>query len=296
MSKIPIVFTFDKRIIPAAAIAIKSLIDHAREETEYDIYVFHPDINCEVIAAFETIPGISRHKITFRHVDKQRFKNAPKSRGSWREIVYYRILIPELLPQYDKVIYSDVDVLFKDDLSEVYSVDLYGNDWGGVAAECNTPNAVGHKYFPENKHEFIFWSGFMVLNTDYMRRNNFVNRCFETINNVGERLKFFDLDTINIASYSIRKLPLKYVALQSFFRCKDFIDIPEYVYLNKVYSDEEIFAAKNSPAIIHYAGKPGKPWHLKNPPEDYKIYMDELPGKLRKYTLRDWRKRLFSKC
>ncbi len=296
MGKIPVVFTFDKRIIPAGAIAIKSLIDCAKPETEYDIYVFHPDISDKIAVAFEKMIGsASRHKITFRRVDKSRFKDAPVSRGSWREIVYYRILIPELLPQYDKVIYSDVDVLFKDDMSEVYSVSLDNCDWGGVAAERNTPESVGHKYFPENPHEFIFWSGFMLLNTSYMRDNGFVERCFEVIRNVGKRLQFFDLDTINIASHGIKPLPLRYVALQSLFWCDEFAGMPEYIHLQKVYSDDELQAAKSFPVIVHYAGKPGKPWRLKHPPADYRKYMDELPEGLKKYTFRDFRKRLFSK-
>lgn len=295
MSKIPVVFTFDKRIIPAGAIAIKSLIDCAKSETEYDIYVFHPDISDSTVAAFEQMCRESRHDISFLKVDKSRFKDAPKSRGSWREIVYYRILISELLPQYDKVIYSDVDVLFKADMSEVYAADLEGFEWGGVAAEQNTPEAVGHKYFPENGHEFIFWTGFMLLNTRYMRENNFVDRCFEVIGKVGDRLKFFDLDTINIASHGIKPLPLRYVALQSLFRCDGFAGMPEYIHLKNLYSDMELSAAQADPAIVHYAGKPGKPWRLKNPPADYREYMDNLPKELRKYTFRDWRKRLFNK-
>ena len=295
MSKIPVVFTFDKRIIPASAIAIKSLLDCAKAGTEYDIYVFHPDISDRRVAAFEKMCSESRHHISFVKVDKSRFKDAPKSRGSWREIVYYRILISELLPQYDKVIYSDVDVLFKDDLSEVYATDLNGFEWGGVAAEQNTPEAVGHKYFPENTHEQIFWSGFMLLNTRYMRENGFIDRCFEVIRKVGERLKFFDLDTINIASHGIRELPLRYVALQSLFRYAEFAGMPEYIHLKNLYSDTELSAAKADPAIVHYAGKPGKPWHLKHPPADYRKYMDELPQGLRKYTFRDFRKKLFNK-
>lgn len=295
MSKIPVVFTFDKRIIPAGAIAVKSMIDCAKAETEYDIYVFHPDITEKVIGEFEKMFSSSRHHITFTKVAKERFKSAPKSRGSWREIVYYRILIPELLPQYDKVIYSDVDVLFKDDLSELYATDLDGFEWGGIAAERNTHDAAGHKYFPENTHELIFWSGFMLLNTKYMRENNFVDRCFNVIRSVGDRLKFFDLDTINIASHVIKPLPLRYVALQSLFFYDKFDMIPEYVYLKNVYSLEQLSEAKNTPAIIHYAGKPGKPWRLKQPPADYRKYMDELPKKLRKYTFRDFRKKLFSK-
>ena len=294
MNKIPVVFTFDKRIIPAAAIAVKSLIDCAKAETQYDIYVYHPDLSEKTIADFSALLGNSRHQITFTYIDKSRFKDAPVSKGSWREIVYYRILIPEFLPQYDKVIYSDVDVLFKDDMSEVYDADLTGCDWGGVAAELNTPQAIGHRYFPENTHKLIFWSGFMVLNTKYMRENNFVSRCFEVIKNVGDRLKFFDLDTINIASHEIKPLPFKYVTLQSRFYF-GLRDIPEYIHLKEVYSDEELLSARNAPAIIHYAGFPGKPWRLKLPPADYRKYMDELPKNLRKYTFRDFRKRLFGK-
>ena len=295
MNKIPVVFNFDKRIIPGAAIAIKSLLDHAKPDTAYDVYVFHPDISEKTAAAFQEICPDKRHSVTFRQVDKARFKGAPKSSGSWQEIVYYRILIPELLPQYDKVLYSDVDVLFKADMGDVYSTDLTGCDWGGVAAERNTPSAVGHKYFPENNHEFIFWSGFMLLNTRYMRENDFINRCFEVIRNVNERLRFFDLDAINIASHAIKPLSLRYVALQSLFRYSCFGDMPEYSHLKEIYSDAEFSDAKTDPAIVHYAGKPGKPWRLKNPPADYRKYMDELPKALRKYTFRDFRKKLFSK-
>ena len=34
--------------------------------------------------------------------------------------------------------------------------------------------------------------------------------------------------------------------------------------------------------MIHYAGKPGKPWRMKNPYPDYKEYMDNLPKGLKK--------------
>ena len=40
MSKIPVILTFDKRIILAGAVAIQSLIDNAKPTTEYDIYVY----------------------------------------------------------------------------------------------------------------------------------------------------------------------------------------------------------------------------------------------------------------
>ena len=53
--------------------------------------------------------------------------------------------------------------------------------------------------------------------------------------------------------------------------------------------------AKENPAIIHYAGVLGKPWHRKSPPREYQKYIDTIPNKLRRKTFRDLRKIFFSK-
>ena len=45
MANIPVVFTFDKRILPADSIAIKSLIDSAKSSTKYDIRILHNDLS-----------------------------------------------------------------------------------------------------------------------------------------------------------------------------------------------------------------------------------------------------------
>ncbi|AIT09028.1 glycosyl transferase [Candidatus Francisella endociliophora] len=296
MKKIPIVFTFDKRIILGAATAIKSLIDTAKATTSYDIYVYHPDISQKYIKLFEQMISKTNHSIKFEYIDKSKFKDAPINKGgSWTEIVYYRLLIPELLPQYDKVIYSDVDVLFTEDMSDIYKTSLNGYELGAVAAEKNSLESVGHKYFEENKNEYIYWSGFLLMNTELMRELNFIDRCFATVKNFNQRLKFFDLDTINITSNKIKSLPFKYCTLQSIFYLKELNQATEYIYLKDVYSDEELIDAKNNPAIIHYAGKPGKPWRMKKPYPNYKEYIEKVPKELKKYTFRDIRKRIFSK-
>ena len=42
---VPVVFSFDKRILIGASVAIKSLIDSAKDTTTYDIRIFHSDLN-----------------------------------------------------------------------------------------------------------------------------------------------------------------------------------------------------------------------------------------------------------
>ena len=53
MAKIPVILTFDKRIILAGAVAIQSLIDNAKETTQYDIYIYHPDIDDKTIKEYQ---------------------------------------------------------------------------------------------------------------------------------------------------------------------------------------------------------------------------------------------------
>jgi lipopolysaccharide biosynthesis glycosyltransferase len=273
--KIPIVFTFDKRIVLAAAVAIKSLLDTG---AKYDIHILHSDLSAKTQKDFlELDPEIS-----FHYVDPTRFKGMAKSKGSWTEIVYYRMLIPEILPQYDKVIYSDVDVFFKKDLSEVYDTDITDFEWAGVRAEKNTPQAIGHKYFPENKNEYIFWTGFMLINSKKWRQEGTIARLFENAKTFKDRLKFFDLDLINITCNHIKPLPFDYCVLESVLEKPDAQDLE---FLRGVYADEEL---KCAPAIIHYAGELGKPWRRKNPPAYYRT--DVIPKSLRRYTFRDLRK------
>ena len=295
MAKIPVVFTFDKRIILGAAVSIKSLIDCANPETEYDIYVYHPDIDEKTEVEFKKMTEGTRHNITFEYISKDKFKNAPINKGgSWTEIVYYKLLLPELLTQYDKAIYSDVDVLFKGDLSELYNENIDNYEFAAVRAEKNTPDTICHKYFADNKNEYIFWSGLMLLNCKKFRDENLFDRLIENAKKYYNDLKFFDLDLINITCNNILPIDMKYCVMQSIFYNEDYNNNAEYQFLKSVYSDEEIENSKRNTIIIHYGGKLGKPWRMKRPYADYQEYIDKLPKALRRYTFRDLRKKFFS--
>ena len=296
---VPVVFTFDKRIVLGAAVAIKSLLDNAKKNTVYDLYCYHPDIDDSTICEFEKmVSGIDdgRHKISFKFIDKKMFANAPINKhGSWTEIVYYRLLIPELLPQYDKVIYADTDVLFKGDLSEVYKTNLDGFDCAAVRMEPNNANMICHKYFPENKNKWTYISSFIIFNCKKMRKDKFVDKVFDVIKTFNKRLKFFDLDTLNIACDNIKDLPYRYGVFQSLYYRKDITKASEYSFLKNAWTKKELEEEKKKCIMLHYAGSPGKPWRFKQPYPDYLEYMNSIPKKLRRFTLRDIRKRFFSK-
>ena len=292
---IPVVFCFDKRIILGASVAIKSLIDCAKDTTIYDIRIFHSDLDIENQKALSLLTENTRHNIAFHYINPILFKNAPHNNKSWTELVYYRLLIPEIMKEYDKVIYADVDVLFKGDLAEIYEDDISEYECSAVAMEPNNDKMICHKYFPENKNELTFISSFIVFNCKRMREENFVQRVHETIRTFSNRLKFYDLDTLNITCNKIKPIPYKYGVFQSLYYFDDITQASEYAFLKNVYSKEILENEKKKTIMLHYAGELGKPWRMRKPYEDYKEYVDKLPKDLKQYTFRDFRKRLFNK-
>lgn len=296
MVNIPVVFCFDSRIILGASVAVKSLIDCAGVNTSYDIRIFHSDLDLENQKNITKLAENTKHNIVFHYINPEIFKGAPHNNGSWTELVYYRLLIPEILKEYDKVIYADVDMLFKGDLSEIYNIDLTGYEIAAVPVEVNNKDTmICHTYFPENTNDKIYISSFLIFNSKLMREENTVQKFFDVIKTVNKRLKFYDLDTMNIALNRFYPLPFKYGTFQSIMYNNDVKHAGEYNFLKGIYTEEELINAKNNTVVIHYAGKPGKPWRMKNPYKDYQEYINKLPKELKKYTFRDYRKKLFNK-
>ena len=295
MDDVAVVLTFDDRILVGAGVTIQSLLDAAAPTTCYEINIIHPGFTEGLKETFQSMISASRHTMRFFEISSSRFDGVPKGKGSWTEIVYYRLLTSEVLADRDRVIYSDVDVFVADDLAEVYNTDLDGLEWAGVAAERNSPETVMHQYFPENKKDKIVFSGFMVMNLALMRSNNVVARYFDLVREIGGRLKFFDLDLVNVATPNIGIVPFRYVVLEDIFEAEDVTASREYRYLKSVYSPEELEEARDNPAIIHYAGKRGKPWQRQHTLPYYRDVEKNLPKGLKSLNFRSFRKKWLSR-
>lgn len=136
MTTIPIVFAFDNRLTIPAGVAITSLLMNAHEDTFYDIFILHSEkesLDKEILA--KVSEKFSNCRITYRTVGNI-FDNAFEIRDITTP-AYYRLLIPQLVLEYDKVLYSDVDVIFRSDLTGFYKTDIDEFYFGGV-------NSISH--------------------------------------------------------------------------------------------------------------------------------------------------------
>ncbi len=279
MNIVPIVFAFDNNLILPACVCISSLMMNAKEDTFYDIFILHSEkvsLNREQL---NRIPDYYHQcRIQYRTVDGT-FDNAFEIRGITTS-TYYRLLIPELIPEYDKILYSDVDVIFRSDLSEVYfNTDLQYNYVAGVKSLSHLVPEY-KAYFEKTRREAnrIIYAGNLLINSRKINEDGLIQRFKDLLHN---KYKFQDMDILNIACNG----KIKYINPEF---CLTSIIFQWAVYdrgkLKSLWSDESIDKALLE-GIVHYNGQ--KPWkqycinfdiwweyYRKSPFFDAKYYFD----------------------
>lgn len=265
--KIPVVFAFDERYALPASIAVASLLAHRQRGTEYDVVVLHGGLGEKTMERMLSVCP----SIRWIRVDADGLEDAPQG-WSGRE-TYYRLLMAELLPEYDKAVWSDVDVLFRCDLSELFAIDIDGAEWAGIPAERQDERNGVHTHFAENAKPYVYMPGLMVANLKLWREENLQARFFATIREYGSRLKMFDLDVLNLCARNIRAIPFDYCVLESVFLNDDVTKASEWPWLSRVHPKEALLSAKRNPKILHFAGSAVKIW-LRPPEEIPEWYWD----------------------
>lgn len=254
MNTIPIVFAFDNNLVMPACVSITSLLTNAKPDTFYDIYILFPEkeeLDKENFNKLtEQFPNCH---IQYRTVGNI-FDNAFEIRGITTP-AYYRLLIPELIPEYDKIIYSDVDVIFREDLQEFYQTDLKDNYLGavdvGIAFRPKIRQYVEYtlKLAPAKGY---FYSGNLIFNAALIRQDGLVEKFKKLAMN---KYTYQDMDVLNIACNGrIKALSLAFCLSNYLLECiyKNRDSVLEY------YSIEDVRHAIEK-GIVHYNGT--KPWN-----------------------------------
>jgi len=244
---VPIVFCFDDNLELAAGVCITSLLQHAVPDTFYDIFILHSDTCRFPSGRLNELPThYGNCRITYRTVGKE-FENAFEIRGI-TIAAYYRLLIPELIPEYDKIFYSDVDVIFRNDLADLYfSTDMENYYLAGVSTPYSDITHYVETVIKTTIDSYIA-SGNLILNSKKLKEDGIIEY-FRLA--ALKKWKYQDMDIINIVcAGKIKLLPPWFCMTGTTF---EILNNPEQTYYS---SDVVEYAQKNG--IIHYNGP--KPW------------------------------------
>lgn len=194
MKHIPVVFAFDNNLIESAGVCMTSLMLNAKPDTFYDFYILHsPSINLREDELLKIIETFAHCSLRFIKVDES-FENAFEIRHVTKA-TYYRLLIADFLTEYDRVIYSDVDIIFRQDLQEVYNLDI-GDNYVAGALDIGM-NSFEKKYVEAlglTQWTYI-QAGFLLLNLEAIRKDNLVE---EFKSQAANNYRYQDQDVVNI--------------------------------------------------------------------------------------------------
>lgn len=265
---IPIFFTFDNSYVVPAAVAFWSLLNRAKSDVFYEMHVLHHDITDENIKLLQSVVGrFNNATLEFHDTDgflSDEFDNgtftSSYAHSNFTVDTILRCFAARFFPQYDKIIYSDVDVVFMDDISEIYDIDLRGKYIAGVRGPFMkyVANELSHlkpEHF-EMLHDTYFAGGIWVMNLKKIRADNLESRMLEIVRDDTIVKRFNDQDIMNIACENhVAFLPLNYI---SYPYLLDLLRKPDFI---SHYSHDELFDSIINPKILHFAGE--KPWNGK---------------------------------
>lgn len=195
---VPVVFATNDAYAPYLGVAIQSLIENASSDRIYDVYIFHTALS-------EThqlrLTDMSTERVHIRAVNLTPYVKNIKtySHSHYSVEMYYRILIPEILKDFDKAVYLDCDLVLLADVSKLYDVELGESI---IAASVNNIVSDNMKSYLANTlnipEEKYFNSGVLVINCRKFREQGIKERCFEILNTAA-RLSCPDQDILNLS-------------------------------------------------------------------------------------------------
>ena len=135
MSDINICLACDDNYARYAGVVIASVLANAASNEKLHFFILDGGITPENHAKLEALKDLRHCDITFVPIDEALFEDYKKVKT--HEYItlatYYRLKISSLLPQVDRVIYMDCDVVVNHSLSELFNSDLGESAIAGVS-------------------------------------------------------------------------------------------------------------------------------------------------------------------
>ena len=246
-------------------VLITSLLENIDIHSFYQIYFMVPNDNTKdnIINLLNSlIPkyGKKKFNITYLPIDSSALSSNITISGHISRETYYRLLLPSLLPQLDRVLYIDTDVINLEDLTELYNLELKDNIYiKGVLSRYSHLEQL--KQLNVNA-EYNFNAGILLINLKSFRKYNIEKKLLDFIST--HDLTLHDQTALNAICYKNNELihpKYNYMAFSSFKSIKKYYKGNDKKY---EYTDEELKEALNFPVNIHYASPGGaKPWNKK---------------------------------
>lgn len=295
-TEIQLVLAADSKFVMPLAVTVRSVLDNLSAGRRLALTIL--DGGLDPADKDRLSKSWTSSKLTgleWRTLDRS-VLSALKISGHVNEMAYYRMLVPEALPESVKrVIYLDCDLLVRRDLSEIWDQDSSGSACL-AAQDCAAPYLdsataltsfrscaaylVARRPVPNAQALGLdgslpyFNSGVMLIDVDCWRRENVTRRLIECLRANHQHIRWWDQYALNVVLAGRWKpLDVRWNQGSHLYRFPNWRCSP---------FDETTFERlRSDPFIVHFTSVV-KPWHAecRHPyREDWFQCLDRTPWK-----------------
>ena len=237
--KFNIAYAPDDKYINQTIVSMVSAIENNKED-EIEFIIIYSKLCEKNIDKLNSVKGC---KLRLLQVDETPFSTLPLS--NWVTVQsWFRIKLPDMCPDLDKILYLDCDTLILGNLEELFKTDLNEKYLAGVldiiGAEkfCKRLDMTSGAYIN---------TGMILLNAEYCRKENFFDKIVDFANNNAKIIEFCDQDSINKIADE------KKVIIHPKFNFMDMWWNYGYYELHGK-EEQKYLNAKKNPVVVHFLG------------------------------------------
>ncbi len=184
----------DTAYLQHCAVMLASLISHTPPE-KFHFFLLADVDSGAALGKFQRFCARKDVRLTVLDV-RDRFPevNQLKTIGHLTRTVWYRLCIPALVPDQDKLLYLDADTIFLKQVEGLYETDISQH------AAAAVPDSMGRECYEQlglDRETDYFNSGVLLMNLDYFRRHHIAEKCITFAKAHPELLRFADQCALN---------------------------------------------------------------------------------------------------
>ena len=234
--KISIAYAPDDNYVNQTVVSMKSALEH-NEQVEF--IIMYSKLSAESMQKLGAVGGSLR----LIKMDESQFADLTLSK--WVTVqAWFRIKLPDLCKDLDKVLYLDCDTLIRGNLDELFSLDLTDKYLAGVKDVWGVSKYVKRLGM---KSGVYVNSGMLLFNCNYCRKEHFFDKVVDFAKNNAKIIEFCDQDSINkvVDEHKLVISP-KYNLMDTWWRGG--------YYEFEGEEETEYLRAKENPVIAHLTG------------------------------------------
>ncbi len=184
-----VIMAFNTGFLLPALTAIYSLFINNNNIRLHILYVELSDSAQTVIKRLEGAGNNNR--VEFLRVEGRLLEHIKVATGRWRQECFFRYFVTDMLPEMDRVLWLDADVLVRKSVEELYNMDFEGKSFAGVHDDTSEPERrLGISDYCN--------SGVLMINNKKLRETGKMDAYWKLVASPDYKGELPDQDALNI--------------------------------------------------------------------------------------------------